>query len=96
MNTKHIRDNQWDSNTFEVKRLHGHCEVNIVERWSESGLSYHGRSHGHVDDFNRDFIGNNFCYWLFLCWGSPNNNFLILNVIELSVSKISTLLWSLN
>jgi len=33
----------------EVQRLYGYRSVNAVGIWCESYLSYHGRSHGHVE-----------------------------------------------
>ena len=50
-NTNLIRHNRWDETAtqVEVQRLHGHRDVNEAGKWSESGLSYHGRSHGRVE-----------------------------------------------
>ena len=47
-NTDLIRHIQWDETAkqVEVQRLHGRWSVNEAGRWSESGLSYHGRPHG--------------------------------------------------
>jgi hypothetical protein len=52
-NTNHIRHNRWDEIATQIKiqRLHRHRNVNMAEGWKESVLSYHGRSHGHVDVF---------------------------------------------
>ncbi|MCH7415009.1 hypothetical protein MM213_16025 [Belliella sp. R4-6] len=52
-NTNLIRHIQWewDKTTKQVKiqRLHGRWNVNEAGTWSESELSYHGRSHGSMD-----------------------------------------------
>jgi len=47
-NTNHIRHNRRDETAIqvEVQRLHRRRNVNVAGTWSESGLSYHGRSHG--------------------------------------------------
>ena len=49
-NTNNIRHNRWDEAAIQVKiqRLHGHRDVDVAGTWSESELSYHGRSHGRV------------------------------------------------
>jgi hypothetical protein len=50
-NTNLIRHNRWDeiAKQIEVQRLHGHRNVNEAGTWSESGLPYHGRSHGRAE-----------------------------------------------
>ncbi|MCH7411843.1 hypothetical protein MM239_20855, partial [Belliella sp. DSM 111904] len=49
-NTNLIRHIQWDKTTIQVKiqRLHGRWSVNEAGTWSESELSYHGRSHRRI------------------------------------------------
>ena len=50
-NTNHIRHIRWDelAQQSEIQRLHGFRSVNVAGTWRESYLSYHGRSHGHVE-----------------------------------------------
>lgn len=47
-NTNPIKHTRWDKARIQAKvqRLHGQRGVNRAERWDESYLSYHGRSHG--------------------------------------------------
>lgn len=50
-NTNFIRHIRWDeaAQQAKVQRLHRHRDVNGAGTWSESGLFYHGRSHGRVE-----------------------------------------------
>ena len=49
--TNPIRPNRWNETSKQVKvqRLHRHRGVNMAGTWSESGLSYRGRSHRRVE-----------------------------------------------